>query len=63
MHYTEIQLEMAKKKAANLKEELRKAKEAAKEATKVSVLAAYNQGVDKTDVRLTDKLAEVCKEL
>lgn len=64
LHYTEIQWEMAKKEAADLKVELKKAKgaaHAAKEVAEASTQAAYNRGVDETEIRLADELAKVCK--
>lgn len=45
-----------------MKVELKKANEAAKEASKASVQAAYNRGVDETEICLADELAKVCRD-
>lgn len=56
---------MAKKEAANLRVELKKAQEAAKAAKEVmeaSKWAFYDLGVQETEVRLVEELAEVCRD-
>ena len=65
MHYNEINLAIEKQLVTKLREELRKAKEAAqlvKEAVKAEKQAAYMFGVEETQARLTKKFSAVCKD-
>ena len=50
---------------SNLKAELQKAKEAAqvtREAAKVVEEAAYEHGVEETEIRLAEEVAGVCRD-
>ena len=65
MHYNEINLVTEKQLVTELREELRKAKEAiqlVKEAAKVEKQAAYTLGVEETQVRLIEELIAVCRD-
>ena len=58
LHVTEINLATEKQAILELKAELQKAKEAA-EAEK---RAAYQLGVEETQVRLAEELSELCRD-
>ena len=65
MHYTKINLAIEKQLVTELREELRKAREAVqlvKEATEAEKQAAYMLGVEVTQVRLTEELFAICRE-
>lgn len=65
LHYIEIQWKTTKKEATDLREELKKEKEAAqatKEVAEALAQTAYNRGVDETEIRLVDELAKVCRD-
>ena len=65
MHYTEINLATEKQLVTELREELRKAREAVqliKEAVEAEKQAAYTLGVEETQARLTEELSAVCRE-
>ena len=65
MHYTEINLATEKQLVTELREELRKAREAVqlvKEAAEVEKQAAYTLGVEETQVRLTEELSTISRE-
>ena len=64
-HYSEINLATEKQMVTELREELRKAREAAqllKEATEAEKQAAYDLGVQETQSRLTEKFSAVAKD-
>ena len=65
LHYTEINLATEKQVVIELREELRKAREAAqllKEAAKAEKQAAYTLGMEETQARLTDEFFAVCRD-
>ena len=65
LHYNEINLATEKQLVTELREELRKAREAAqlvKEATEAKKQAAYTLGVEETQARLTEKFFVVCRD-
>ena len=65
LHYTEINLATEKRLMTELREELRKAREAAqllKEAVEVEKQAAYTLGIEDTQARLTEEFSAVCKD-
>ena len=65
LHYTKINLATEKQLVTELREELRKAREAVqlvKEAAEAEKQAAYTLGVEKTQARLIKELSNVCKE-
>lgn len=65
LHYTEIELAMAKQQVADLKVELEKAKKAAriaKEAAEAKEQKSYNLKVQETEVFLAEELAKVCRK-
>ena len=65
MHYTEINLATEKQLVTELREELRKAREAVqlvKEIAETEKQAAYMLGVEETQARLTKKLFAVSRE-
>ena len=65
MHYCEINLAIEKQMVTELREELRKAKEAAqllKEATEAEKQATYDFGVQETQSRLTEEFFAVARD-
>ena len=65
LHYTEINLATKKQMVTKLREELRKAREAAqllKEATEAEKQAAYDLGVQVTQSRLTEEFSTVVRD-
>ena len=65
LHYSEINLATEKQMVTELREELRKAREAAqllKEATEVEKQAAYALGVQETQSRLTEEFFAVARD-
>ena len=65
LHYTEINLATEKQLVTELREELRKAREAVqlvKEAAEAEKQATYTLGVEETQARLTEELSAVCRE-
>ena len=65
LHYSEINLAMEKQMVTELREELRKAREAAqllKEATEAEKQAAYTLGVQETQSRLTEEFSAVARD-
>ena len=65
LHYTEINLATEKQLVTELREELRKAREAAqlvKEATEAKKQAAYTLGIEETQARLTEEFSTVCRD-
>ena len=65
MHYIEINLATEKQLVMELREELRKAREAVqlvKEAAETEKQTAYMLGVEETQARLTKELFAVCRE-
>ena len=65
MHYIEINLATEKQLVAELRKELRKAREAVqlvKEAAKAEKQVAYTLGVEETQARLIEELSAVCRE-
>ena len=65
LHYSEINLATEKQMVTELREELRKAREAAqllKEATEAEKQAAYTLGVQETQSRLTEELSAVARD-
>ena len=65
LHVTEINLATEKQTILDLKATLQKAKEEtqlAKEATEAEKRAAFQLGVEKTQVRLAKELSEVCMD-
>ena len=65
LHYTEINLSTEKQILTELREELRKAREAAqllKEATEAEKQAAYDLGVQETQSRLTKEFSAVARD-
>ena len=65
LHVTEINLATEKQAILDLKASLQKAKEEiqlAKEAVEVEKRAAFQLGVEETQVRLAEELSEVCRD-
>ena len=65
LHYSEINLAIEKQMVTKLREELRKAREAAqllKEATEAEKQVAYDLGVQETQSRLTEEFSAVAKD-
>ena len=65
LHYTKINLATQKQLATELREELRKAREAAqllKEAVEAEKQAAYTLGMEETQARLTEEFSAVCRD-
>ena len=65
LHYTEINLAIEKQLVTDLREELKKAREAiqlVKEAIEVEKQAAYTLGAEETQARLTKELTTVCRD-
>ena len=65
LHYTEINLATEKQLMTELREELLKAREAAKllkETTEANKQAAYMLGMEETQARLTDEFSAVCRD-
>ena len=65
LHYCEINLATEKQMVTELREELRKAREAAqllKEATEAEKQAAYDLGVQVTQSRLTEEFSAVARD-
>ena len=65
MHYNEINLATEKQLLTELREELKKAREAiqlVKEAAEAEKQVAYTLGVEETQARLTEKLTAVCRD-
>ena len=65
LHYSEINLATEKQIMTELREELRKAREAAqllKEATEAEKQAAYALGVQETQSRLTEEFSAVARD-
>ena len=65
LHYSEINLATEKQMVIELREELRKAREAAqllKEATEAKKQAAYTLGVQETQSRLTEEFSAVARD-
>ena len=64
-HYSEINLAMEKQMVTELREELRKAREAAqllKEAAEAEMQAAYTLGMEETQARLTEEFFAVARD-
>ena len=65
LHYTEINLATEKQLVTELREELRKAREATqllKEAAEAEKQAAYTLGMEETQARLTEEFFAVCRD-
>ena len=65
LHVTEINFATEKQAILDLKAELQKAKEEvqlAKEAAEAEKRAAYQLGVEETQVRLAEELSELCRD-
>ena len=65
LHYTEINMATKKQLVTELREELRKAREAAqlfKEAAEAEKQAAYTLGVEETQARLTEEFSAVARD-
>ena len=65
LHYNEINLTTEKQLVTELREELKKTKEAVqlvKEATEAEKQASYTLGVEETQARLTEELTAVCRD-
>ena len=65
LHYTEINLATEKPMVTELREELRKAREAAqllKEAAEVEKQAVYMLGMEETQARLTEEFSAVARD-
>ena len=65
LHYTEINLATEKQLVAELREELRKAREATqlvKEVAEAENQAAYTLGMEETQARLTEEFSTVCRD-
>ena len=65
LHYTEINLATEKQLVAELREELRKTREAAqlvKEVAEAENQAAYTLGMEETQARLTEEFSTVCRD-
>ena len=65
LHYTEINMATEKQLVMDLREELRKAREAAqllKEAAEVEKQVAYMLGMEETQARLTEEFSAIVRE-
>ena len=65
LYQTEIQLAISRQLVLKLRADLQKAKEAtqlAKEVAEAEKQVSYTLGVEETQVRLTEELAEVCRD-
>ena len=65
MHYNEINLATEKQLVTELREELKKAREAiqlVKEAAETEKQTVYMLGVEETQVRLIEELIAVCRD-
>ena len=65
LHYIEINLATEKQLVMELREELRKAREATqllKEAAEAEKQAAYTLGMGETQARLTEEFSAVCRD-
>ena len=65
LHYTEINLATEKQLVTELREELRKSREAAqliKEAAEAKKQAAYTLRMEETQARLTEEFFAVCRD-
>ena len=65
LHYNEINLATEKQLVTELREELRKAREAVqlvKEAAEAEKKVAYTLGVEETQARLTEEFSVVCRD-
>ena len=65
LHYIEINLATEKQLVTELREELRKAREATqllKEAAEAEKQAAYTLGIGETQARLTEEFSAVCRD-
>ena len=65
LHYTEINMATEKQLVTELREELRKAKEAAqlfKEAAEAEKQAVYMLGVEETQARLTEEFSAIARD-
>ena len=65
LHLIEIELATQRQLVLDLKAELQKSKEAtwvAKEVSEAAETASYERGVQETEIRLADELAEVCRD-
>ena len=65
LHYTEINMAAEKQLVTELREELRKAREAAqllKEAVEAEKQAAYTLGMEETQARLTKEFSAVARD-
>ena len=65
LYHTKIKLTIEKQLVLDLKAELQRAKEATrttKEAAKALEQASYDRRVQETEIRLAEKLAEVCRD-
>ena len=65
LHYTEINMATEKQLVTDLREELRKAREAAqllKEAAEAKKQAAYTLGMEETQARLTEEFSAIAKD-
>ena len=65
LHYTEINLATEKQLVTELREELRKAREATqllKEAAETEKQATYTLGMEETQARLTEEFSTVCRD-
>ena len=65
LHYNEINLATKNQLVTELREELRKAREAAqlvKEAAEAEKQATYTLGVEETQAKLTEEFSAVCKD-
>ena len=65
LYQTEIELATQRQLVLELKLELQRAKEVAqakKEAAEAAKQASYLLGIEETETRLTEELAEVCRD-
>ena len=65
LHYTEINMATEKQLVVELREKLRKAKEAAqlvKEAAEAKKQVAYTLGIEETQARLTEEFSAVVRD-
>ena len=65
LHYTEINMAIEKQLVMELREELRKAREAAqlfKEVTEAEKQAAYTLGMEETQAKLTEEFSTVARD-
>ena len=65
LHLIEIELATQRQLVLDLKAELQKSKEAAwaaKEVSEAAETTSYERGVQETEIRLADELAEVCRD-